>query len=559
MLRSLSSGVAGMKTHQTRLDVIGNNISNVNTYGFKSSRTTFSSVFYQTTSAAKSSTADGGGVNSKQVGYGAQVGGIDVLMTRSGFTATGVTTDLAIAGEGFFQVMDGAGNIYYTRNGAFQFDSAGYLVDTNGNYVLGINGDALGQEAGSYPIRVNLGSVDAAYSSVSNSINGKEFSITSENKTTDANVTFTFVEGAASAFDDPNDTMNVVVTNGKINVTVNPNATFASLEKFNETLNSKISEYLGYDHPAGNFTIIMPQATGSFTGREICSTDYSTQYGSVETPSFFNNLGIKFEKVGPEFSADVAKLNGTSNNQGTASFKYDKDNNEITLTYKVDNNTTYSCVISEGSTAPSYKMKRETGGSPMTYDEEDYIVVKVPSYENLCKVLENQSGTTTTGNVISKEAKENLTSDITPSKESRNLGLSTSSWQLTGGTDGGAQSLSDLTNIAISGDGTVTATHAVFGTVNIGKVCLATFENPSGLDQASTTYFTLSANSGDPVVTYAGQGGSGTLQSGALEMSNVDLSTEMSDMIVTERGFQAASRIITVSDEVLQELINLKR
>ena len=133
MLRSLYSAVSGMKAHQTKLDVIGNNIANVNTYGFKSSRARFQDVFYQTLQSAAGGDNNKGGTNASQVGYGSQLGGIDLDMSRSALQSTGRPMDVAITGEGFFQVMDADGNIFYTRAGNLMLDSnSGNLVDSNG-------------------------------------------------------------------------------------------------------------------------------------------------------------------------------------------------------------------------------------------------------------------------------------------------------------------------------------------------------------------------------------------------------------------------------------------
>lgn len=132
MLRSLYSAVSGMKAHQTKLDVIGNNIANVNTYGFKSSRARFQDVFYQTLQSAAGGDNNKGGTNASQVGYGSQLGGIDLDMSRSALQSTGRPMDVAITGEGFFQVMDADGNIFYTRAGNLMLDSnSGNLVDSN--------------------------------------------------------------------------------------------------------------------------------------------------------------------------------------------------------------------------------------------------------------------------------------------------------------------------------------------------------------------------------------------------------------------------------------------
>ncbi len=141
--RAMSSGVAGLKAHQTALDVIGNNVANVSTYGFKASRTMFSDVLYQTlTNASKSDATNGrGGVNPSQVGYGSKASSVSVDTGRSGMATTGFPGDCYINGEGYFAVRDGKSGAKFTRVGALSFDSSGYLVDSNGGYVLGTNGN----------------------------------------------------------------------------------------------------------------------------------------------------------------------------------------------------------------------------------------------------------------------------------------------------------------------------------------------------------------------------------------------------------------------------------
>ena len=145
------------------------------------------------------------------------------------------------------------------------------------------------------------------------------------------------------------------------------------------------------------------------------------------------------------------------------------------------------------------------------------------------------------------------------STPSKSLGFGSKTFTLNGGTAGGAQSVSDLSNIGIGADGVISAIHSQLGLISIGRIDIATFENPQGLIQEGNTYFTVSANSGKAKLSNAGLNGAGGLQAGALEMSNVDLSKEFADMITTQRGFQASSRLITVSDEILNELVNLKR
>jgi flagellar hook protein FlgE len=141
MMKALYSGVSGMRTHQTKMDVIGNNIANVNTYGFKTQRATFRDIYYQTLRNPGAPDTDRGGTNASQVGYGAQIGSVDIIHTISGYSPTGKLTDVYINGEGYLRVINSSGDILYTRLGALNFDSAGNLVDVNGSRVVGLDNE----------------------------------------------------------------------------------------------------------------------------------------------------------------------------------------------------------------------------------------------------------------------------------------------------------------------------------------------------------------------------------------------------------------------------------
>jgi flagellar hook protein FlgE len=140
MMKALYSGVSGLRSHQTKMDVIGNNIANVNTNGYKTQRATFRDVYYQTVSNPGQASSGIGGTNSSQVGYGAQIASVDTIHTLSGYSPTNKETDIYINGDGFLKVKDASGNMFYTRYGALNFDSQGQLVDSNGSIVMGLNG-----------------------------------------------------------------------------------------------------------------------------------------------------------------------------------------------------------------------------------------------------------------------------------------------------------------------------------------------------------------------------------------------------------------------------------
>lgn len=237
----------------------------------------------------------------------------------------------------------------------------------------------------------------------------------------------------------------------------------------------------------------------------------------------------------------------------------------FTNSFKIDatiNGVTYSATIPE-SAKDAGKVKLIP--TPST-DASDYIILEHPGFTSLTTRADGADPALPTVAVngtffdhLDPTALLDASGTSTKSTASKALGLSSKAIVLGGGTTGGAQTVSDLTNIGIGADGIISAIHPQLGLISIGRIDLATFENPQGLTQEGNTYFAESPNSGKAGRVNAGTSGSGALKSGALEMSNVDLSKEFADMITTQRGFQASSRLITVSDEILNELVNLKR
>ncbi|MGN0612720.1 MAG: flagellar hook-basal body complex protein [Porcipelethomonas sp.] len=525
MVRSLYSGVAGMITHQSKMDVIGNNIANVSTYGYKSSRATFRDVYYQTNSAAAAATPTSGGVNPTEIGYGSKLGSVDVNTSQSVMSTTGYTLDVAIAGEGYLQVMDGDGNIFYTKAGMLDIDAEGNVVDVNGNFVLGVSGDPTGQAAGSSKIKISLPYKNAAAGTVSDTINGITYTIDASNENEAGNVNIVFASSKKLPIGQK---ATAEITSSSILVTLNSEETFTSLAELNTEVNNAIKTANGgTEHAGGTFTISMsdPAAFSSpLTGAEIVEADFGVQSGTVTLPNDIAQF-FSVQSVGDSFS-------GTGNS--TMDLTLSAANS---LTIRIGN---YVATLTDNQlqTAGTVVLKR--GGT----DSNDSIVI---SYPNL--------NTINAYNVASMTG----TVSMTPSEPSSNLGLGKGNFMLQGGTEGGEQTVADLTGISINNKGIISATHPTFGLLELGRIDLATFANPAGLSQAGNTYFAQSQNSGDPQVTIAGTNGTGEILGGTLETSNTDLSQEMSDMITTQRGFQACSRLITVSDTMLEELINLKR
>ena len=644
MNRAMFSGVAGLKTHQTKMDVIGNNIANVNTYGFKSQRAVFSDIFYQTLRSASAGTASRGGTNPSTVGYGSQLLAVQSQMTQSSMQSTGFGLDVAITGEGYLQVMDADGNIFYTKAGMLDYDSNGYLTDVNGNFVLGsttVNGEPSTQR-----IKLDaLGAVEAAQATASQSINGTTFTITAQNATTAGNVSFSFTSSSALPIGQK---AQATISNSAITITLNASEEFTSLADLQTAINDAITEANGgAQHEAGEFTITTDPADAfitPLTGEEIVGINFGVKKGSITMPGdgrFFG--GFSIAEVGNDFAGDENSLPvfHIERTLDTAGGAVGGEDDVFTITATVGG-VTYTGTVTADQMDASGKLMLKNGTSTT-----DTITINYPSYSQVIQYMATEGGATfdpltgtggTNGvlsdvggisgfNVTSTtdpvadlsgetvtvtydEAANEFTLEIggesvtvtaaqagrtvmtdgnsysirvpsftdllskattipspadvtateaTPSEPSQDLGLSSLGFLLEGGTEGGAITLDELTSISIGQDGTISVYHPDKGLQTPGKISLAVFANPQGLQQEGTNYFSATVNSGEAVLCDPGTNGSGNIQASALEMSNVDLSEEFANMITTQRGFQANSRIITVSDTMLEELINLKR
>lgn len=558
MVRSMYSGVSGLRSHQQRLDVIGNNVSNANTYGFKSSRATFRDMFYQNVRNAAQGTSSRGGINPSAIGYGASLSSVDLLMEVSSMTPTGNPLDVAITGEGFLQVMDNDGNIFYTRAGMLDVDpTTGYLVDGNGYFVLGTQAkDAtvgiVGQEPGTSRIKIELPTLDAKQASVTKKIGGNEFTMTASNVGDAGNASINF----SLAYDMPaGQDIEVVISGNNIEVNVNPTATFTSVNNFMEMVNTAITDKLGEQHPAGNFTIKMDPPidmanmadtypNGEITGEQLIKSDAGPVGGGLTLSEDAADKGIQFiaKKLGSAFSGDGA--------MGALNIKKNGTGDTATWDIEVNGYKQTGLTFAALTGSAGVKLEKNGGGTGgAAADPNDYFVISIPKsyfpYDDTTKEYgEPQNPITDLGTA-------------TKQRPSGNLGLN-AGFQLEGGTEGGPQTIMNITGFGIGADGTLTG-QAGGERLIFGRIDLANFDNPKGLQQSGNSYFAETQNSGKPQYAVPGEDGTGALKNSALEMSNVDLANEFSDMITTQRGYQANSRLITVSDTMLEELINLKR
>lgn len=551
MVRSMYSGVSGLRSHQQRLDVIGNNVSNVNTYGFKSSRATFRDMFYQNVRNAAQGTSSRGGINPSAIGYGASLSSVDLLMEVSSMTPTGNPLDVAITGEGFLQVMDNDGNIFYTRAGMLDVDpTTGYLVDGNGYFVLGTQAkDAtvgiVGQEPGTSRIKIELPTLDAKQASVTKKIGGNEFTMTATNIGDAGNASINF----SLAYDMPaGQDIEVVISGNNIEVNVNPTSTFANVGTFMDQVNTMITDKLGETHPAGKFELNMdppitvagnPAYPGDvITGEQLVKSDAGPTGGMIALSPDAQDRNIQFiaKKLGSAFSGDMAGAQ-LAITHDTATDLWSVAVGD----YKLEGITLAALTGSAG-----VMLKNTATGA----DENDYFTISIPKSALDLKDKDDPAAGYADSTTVTL-------GDMTPQRPSGNLGLN-AGFQLEGGTEGGPQTIMNITGFGIGADGTLTG-QAGGERLIFGRIDLANFDNPKGLQQSGNSYFAETQNSGKPQYAVPGEDGTGALKNSALEMSNVDLANEFSDMITTQRGYQANSRLITVSDTMLEELINLKR
>lgn len=431
MMRSLFSGVSGLRNHQVRLDVIGNNISNVNTVAFKAGRVTFKEGFAQLLQGASRPPGDLGGTNPIQIGLGMQIGSVDMMYQQGNLETTGLTTDLAIQGDAMFVVKKGTQN-FYTRSGNFQLDAQGNLVSpTNGFVVQGRMAD-----------------------------NG------------------VFLDGIR----------DIVLPVG---------------QKTAAKATAGVSL-------AGNLNASAPIFTGTFdaTGRADPANKNSWTETSI---TVYDSLGNQHD----------LKLQFWKTAADTWSWQVDGTN------------------LPTGFTPPNstpQTLQFDTQGILQTVAPTDPPVITFqPAGADLVSITLDLGGNTVNG----------ITSFA---------GTSTAVLK-----DQDGYAAGQLENFSIDRTGLITGAFTNGTNVVLGQIVLADFNNPGGLLRVGDNMYAVSGNSGGAVLGYALEGIQSTLTSGALEMSNVDLAQEFTSMIVTQRGFQANSRVITSSDEMLQELVNLKR
>lgn len=473
MMRSLFAGVAGLKTHQTRMDVIGNNIANVNTTAYKSQSMVFSDLMYQTTRAASgaNATTGVGGVNARQIGLGSKTGAIKTAISSQGAAqSTNDPFDIMINGSSFFVVNNGQEN-FFTRDGSFYIDGAGNLAMTSTGYNLmgwGVNPETGEIQRGNVqPLKI----------------------MTTDNMNYPPEVTTKAVmDGIIDRFD-----TDLETDEGRI-----MNLEFFDNQGYKYT--AQFSVHATSTSDQGNFIVKLD---------EIRNPDGDPVYGAGDAAGVatFGSNGL---------------ADGNGNTYDNAVFLNFVDGKGTFL--GVGNSTTATDETAI-LTLPSANFRGDApaGGGPAP---NGTITIDFTGCLNY-----NKNGTSTMG-------------ALAGDKKGLGAGLK----------------VGEMSGVTVQKDGKIYATYDNGQKKLLGQIAAASFANPSGLAKQGDNLYSATMNSGD----FDGVGiditsDGGYMESGVLEMSNVDLSAEFTEMITTQRGFQANSRIITVSDTLLEELTNLKR
>lgn len=546
MMRSMYSAVSGLKTHQTRMDVIGNNIANVNTVAFKSSSVTFSDILYQTTSNASgaNATTGTGGVNAKQIGLGTTAAATKVSITSAGASeTTGNPFDIRLTDKNstnFFIVNNGSENVF-TRSGSFYVDGSGNLCMSSTGYTV------MGWQVDKTTGEIRKDTVSALRIM-------QEKNLTSAPEaTTQATIAGVLDENDADVKSDAGKVMNL-----------------------------NFYDNLGYQYTA-KFAIKATGTDGKYTVELTSILDSNNKniidgWSQDEISSLFGTVDTK-AVVGKYKFADGFKTKG-------GKIYADTKDGEVELTDKGDGTftgTPYTYKLSDiydglSATIQGYiaNGKKDEKGNPYNYSIDTTTGEVTVTTTKASHELEFD---TATGKFksIGKEPKSvtlnlnNAKLNVNGNFANINVDFSQClnySGKSTIGADAGAvdgttgkgRKLGAMTGIFIDTSGRIYGTYDNGNTELLGQIAVAQFSNASGLEKVGESCYRTTLNSGefDGIGVEISADGS-SMTTGELEMSNVDLSSEFTSMITTQRGFQANSRVITTSDTLLEELVNLKR
>ena len=549
MLRSMYSAVSGLKTHQTRMDVIGNNIANVNTVAFKSSSVTFSDILYQTTSNASgaNATTGTGGVNAKQIGLGTTAAATKVSITSAGASeTTGNPFDIRLTDKNstnFFIVNNGSENVF-TRSGSFYVDGSGNLCMSSTGYTV------MGWQVDETTGEIRKDTVSALRIM-------QEKNLTSAPEaTTQATIAGVLDENDTDVKNDAGRVMNLnfydnlgyqytakfaiksTGTDGKYTVELT-----SVLDSNNQNITAKLSKQ------------DMAKIFGNYQADATLG-----QYGLSKDYEFKNNKYVR-KADNKEFEVDET--------DSTLFKAADGSGDTVSITEIFSGiTTTMAKDIKDQASQTKVEFDAKTGQATVKGEKTSYDLVFDTSTGKFASIGGDTPSTMLNMSVLSSGLLnnngnfQNISVDFSQCLNYENGGKSTigADAGATDGTTGKGRKLGAMTGISIDTSGRIYGTYDNGNTELLGQIAVAQFSNASGLEKVGESCYRTTLNSGefDGIGVEISADGS-SMTTGELEMSNVDLSSEFTSMITTQRGFQANSRVITTSDTLLEELVNLKR
>jgi flagellar hook protein FlgE len=503
MMRSMFSAISGLRNHQVFMDVIGNNIANVNTVGFKAGRVTFQDILSQTLRGATGPAAGRGGINPMQIGLGMLTAGVDTLHTQGNLQSTGKITDLALQGDGYFVLSDGL-QLLFTRDGSFDLGTDGKLINPNtGMRVQGwqaVNGVVdTAQPVGDITIPLGQGKVGR-----------------------------------------PSTTLTIT---GNLD---------ASAKSYSEV--TQINSAGGRGTVSGMFTgttetqyiikIASVDATGAVTGIQV-STDGGATYGATITPT-----GGQFDiGDGLKFAIETKTSNAVGDTYSFTAFQ-PKVEARVNVYDSLGEVHLVKITFTKTAAANTWTWLAEPADGSVSS-------ITPTTATNLVFTSTGRYTGPQPAGPITLTLANGATSPMTVSLDFSALTQLSGSSEVTLQTDGAPSG--SLVTFQVSATGEVTGIYSNGLKQTLGQIAIAAFQNPSGLIKVGGNMYQQSPNSGAPQIGTAGSGSRGQISTGFLEMSNVDLAQQFTNMIMAERGFQANSRVITTSDEMLQDLVNIKR
>lgn len=546
MMRALFSGVTGLRTHQTRMDVIGNNISNVNTLGFKKSAANFSDLYSETVSPASAPSGNQGGVNARQIGLGVTCNSIVIKHTPGTAQYTGNTLDLAVSGDGFFTVRTADGE-RYTRAGNMSVSSNGSLVNPNGYFVQCFNSLYKAGDAGTVSGKSGVANASAT------GFNNYTFAPNNGAILTAASGTYTFEINNNNKV---NMFKNGILVQENLDITTADGATVVDVTNgFDPNKNYKVTTNIGditFASSPHAYSNAKGLSNASATGFE--NFTFAADNGKIPTADKGN---YSFKMAADGMHMEVYK-------DGTISETIPIKVNGVAITVPFDPANGDAVTIESPKLGTlSFKATAEIGANSGAKIDQLNVLLNAASFSVTGPATEGVGGF---GTAIS---------NLDTLMQNATISISNNDAFLAGNRIGDMIIDQDAyENITINEEGAVIAQLKRQGIppgvpgagemakgdkVVLGYVAMANFTNTEGLEKVSANMYAATANSGRVTHNLAGAGGTGKITPSSLEMSNVDLSEEMVNMITTQRGFQANSRIITTTDSMLEELINLKR